>query len=229
MSTGAPRRTPYHTFAKSELIGTVAKAGVSHSAPGAAFHYSDTHYCLLAEIVERVAGTPYEQFKSRELLQPNGLTQTRFVTEGHDVKLSAPSITGFSISEGKIIPAGDYNYSYDPGSGNVFTTPTDLARWIRRLVKGEAGVSKEQVARMCDATAEVPYGLGLLHSVVGSFDLGFGHNGGTAGYLTDVFHNPNTDITYLMQCSLIDFDDLRGQMAWLANTDIAVLEIVSRG
>lgn len=220
---------PTHSFTKDELIGVVARNRVSHSAPGAAYHYSDTHYAILGKIVEQVSGMAFDQFKNHELLQPNGLAETRFVIDGHETKLPSPSIAGFTLEKGRLTPAGDYNYSYDPGSGNVFTTPSDLARWIRRLVRGEAGVSKEQVARMCDVTPEVPYGLGLLHKTAGTVDLGFGHNGGTAGYLTDVFHNPKTDVTYLMQCSLIDFDDLRGQMAWLAGIEVAALEIIVRG
>ncbi len=205
----------HHSFTKDELIGVLATIQMSNDKPGASYHYSDTHYTILGEIVERVSGKPLDQFKASELLTPNGLKDTHFVVDGRESTLPAPSIEAFALEQGKITAADDYNYSYDPGSGNIFTTPADLSHWIRSLVRGEAGVSPHQVARMCDVAADSQYGLGLSRKMAGSFDLGFGHNGGAPGFLTSLAYNPANDMGFVLVSSLIDFDDLRGQLGWM--------------
>ena len=222
-------KDPFHSFTKDELIGVVAAAKVSNSAPGAAYRYSDTHYGILGKIVEQVSGVPLDQFKARELLDPNGLKQTHFVVDGHETTLPAPAIAGFSVEKGKATEQDDYNYSYDQGSGNVFTTPADLTRWIQRLVMGESGVAQQQVARMTEVWSDSQYGLGLSHKQSGSTDLGFGHNGGTDGYLTTLACNPATGTAFMLLCSLIDFDDLGGELGWLDATAAESLALIAQG
>lgn len=223
------RQDPKHSFTKGELISVLATTKVFHAEPGGDFHYSDSHYTLLGKIVEQVSGLPLDQFKTREFLQPLGLKDTHFVVDGSETALPVPSIHGFSLRKGKADEDDDYNYSYDPGSGNLITTPADLARWIRLLISGQTAVSPAQLARMCDVTPAAPYGLGVFRRVVDGVSLGFGHNGGTAGYLTDAFHDPATGMTFVLQCSLIDFDDLAGQMNWLAQTGLAAIRLAAAG
>ena len=218
----------HHSFTKEELIGVLAETGVSNSAPGTRYQYSDTHYTILGEIVERVSGMTLNQFTQTELLGPNGLKDTQFVVDGSDSTLPAPAISAFAQEQGKVESKDDYNYSYDPGSGNVFTTPADLTRWITRLVRGEAGVSKQQVARMCDVVPDSQYGLGISHKMSGGFELGFGHNGGAPGFLTALAYNPANDIGYVLVSSLIDFDDLRGQLGWMDEVAAAALQLAAR-
>lgn len=176
-----------------------------------------------------MSGVPLDQFKDRELLQPNGLTQTHFVVDGHETTLPAPAIAGFSLKKGKATEQDDYNYSYDQGSGNVFTTPANLTRWIHGLVMGESGVTKQQVARMTEVWPDSHYGLGLSHKQSGSTHLGFGHNGGTDGYLTAPACNPATGTAFVLQCSLIDFDDLGGEFGWLDATTAESLALIAQG
>ena len=223
------KQDPDHSFTADELIGVLAATQASNSKPDAGYRYSDTHYGILAKIVERVSGTPIDKFNDREFLVPNGLKDTHFVVDGHERRLPPPAISGFSQENGKLKPEDDYNYSYDPGSGNVFTTPADLTRWIRLLVRGEAGVSPGQVARMCDVAPDSQYGLGLSHKTSGSVELGFGHNGGTAGYLTDLAYDPRTDTAYVLVSSLIDFDALVPEIIWCDETAAAALQLIARG
>lgn len=220
---------PDHSFTKDELIGVIAAAQVSHSPPGTGYHYSDSHYGMLGKIVEQVSGSSLNAFLEEEFLTPLALGQTHFVTEGNESTLPPPAIPGYSQAEGKSFQDDDYNASYDPGSGNMITTPADLARWIKLLIKGETRVSPSQVARMCEVSADSSYGLGIVHKITGSVDLGFGHAGGTSGYLTDMYYNPVTDVGYVLQCSLIDFGDLRGELGWLNTTGAALLQEIAPG
>ena len=46
-------------------------------APGEGLHYSNTGYNLLALLVERLSGVPYEEFLQRNIFEPAGMTATR--------------------------------------------------------------------------------------------------------------------------------------------------------
>jgi len=206
---------PEHSFTTDELIGVLAETQLSYSAPGESQHYSDTHYTLLERIVQNVSGLSRDQFKISELLEPNHLDNTHFVVDGHDTRLPEPAIAGFTIGTDGIIATQNYNYTYDPGSGNLVTTPADLVQWMSKLIRGEAGVTASQIARMIDMQPGSDYGLGILRKSSDGVFLGYGHNGGTAGYLTDALHNPQTGITYVLQCALLDFPHVHGQLDWL--------------
>ena len=212
---------PNYSHTKDELIRVLAVNNLSNAAPGKEFQYSDNHYQILGKIIEQVSGKTLNEFKTAELLQPNGLTQSHFVIDGADQQLPAPFIDGYVLFNGQAIACTEYNYSYDPGSGNLVTTLADLSRWIRRLIKGETAINATQVARMCDVMPDSHYGLGTMHLINNGQDLGYGHNGGTSGYLTYAFHDPFTDVSFVIQCSLVDFSQgktsLAQQGAWLGD------------
>jgi hypothetical protein len=68
----------------------------------------------------------------------------------------------------------------------MITTTADLARWIRRLIRGEAGLDRTIVTQMCTSTAaNNNYGLGIVHYSYAGVDLGYGHSGATGGYIVD--------------------------------------------
>ena len=216
-----------HTFTKDELIGVLASTQVFDAVPGMVYHYSDTHYTILGKVIEVVSGLSLNDFMAQEFLLPNQLDQTSFIIDGNQQTLPAPYITGYSLrSTGETVET-NYNYSYDQGSGNLVTTPDNLVRWIRRLLKAQTSVSSGQIARMRTITSPAStYGLGLAHRSGVGYDLGWGHSGGTGGYLTDAYHDPISDVSYVLQSSLIDFTDFSGEADWLAQTAIDARKII---
>lgn len=208
-----------HTFTLDEMVGVVAQNQLSHSPPGSPFHYSNTGYSLAAKVVEQVSGKSLAQFVKDEFVVPLGLTETTFPDVGTLQDLPVPFVEGTTKFEGKYYPTTSRNVSWGVGEGNVITTPSNLARWIRRLVNGETAVNAGQVKRMraCSQTFEVHvlYGLGIeCHPT----DLGDGHNGAITGYLTLARHDSNANVTVVVFASLLDADDLAGQSDLLIAT-----------
>lgn len=209
----------FHTFTLDELVGVVAKNQLVGGVPGEAYRYSNTGYSLLAKIIEQVSGKRYAQFVHDELLLPNGLNDTTFPDDGRTQNLPAPFLEGSTRVGGAILPTTNRNVSWGVGEGNVVTTPSDLARWLRRLIKGEAGLSAQTIASMgeCEPTKEfhVSYGLGLACDPI---ELGLGHNGGITGYLTTARHDPVTDVTVVVFATVLDADDLMTEAMVLYET-----------
>jgi D-alanyl-D-alanine carboxypeptidase len=210
---------PQHTFTIDELVGVVAQNQLVFDAPGQKFHYSNTGISIAARIVEQITGKTFAQFVHAEFLVPNGLADTTFPDDGKVQDLPVPFVEGTTKIGGELYPTTSRNVSWGVGEGNVVTTPANLLRWIRRLVKGEAGVDAAQVARMidCQPTYEqhVLYGLGIECNPV---DLGAGHNGAITGYLTVARHDPATDVTVIVFASLFDVDAFQAEGDMLVET-----------
>lgn len=208
-----------HTFTVDELVGVVAKNQLFTGPPGQAFRYSNTGYSLLAKIVEQVSSKTFAQFVHDELVVPNGLGETTFPDNGRVQDLPTPFIEGTTKLGGKFYPTTSRNVSWGVGEGNIVTTPANLSRWMRRLLKGEAGVDARQVARMleCMPTGEehVSYGLGIECYPA---DLGHGHNGAITGYETVARHDAAVDVTVVIFSSLFDADDFQAEGDWLYET-----------
>ena len=216
----AMEQDPDHTFALDEMIGVVASNQLAASPPGTRFEYCDTGYSVLAKIVEQVSGKSFPQFLQDEFLGPNGLADTTFPNLGTTIALPAPFIEGYLRLDGKESNVTLQNVSSGMGDGNVVTTTANLSRWIRRLLRGEAGVDSTQVARMreCMPTGSTfvrSYGLGLECYPA---EFGEGHNGGNPGYLTVARHDVDENVTVVLFSTLGDYDDAANAVEWLYDT-----------
>ena len=215
-----------HTFTVDELVGVVALNQLVFDPPGQVFHYSNTGYSLLAKIVEEVSGKTFAQFVRDELTVPNGLADTTFPDDGSVQGMPVSFFEGTTKLGGKYYPTTNRNVSWGIGEGNTVTTPANLSRWIRRLLKGEAGVNATQVAKMvtCVPTGEVHvlYGLGIECDPP---SLGHGHNGAITGYLTLARHDSTADVTVVVISTLFDADDFPGVAAWLNDTAAKVRKV----
>lgn len=103
--------------------------------PGTNEEYSNTGYQLLAHIVERVSGMPFEEYLRSQIFEPLGMTKS-FVQRDPTI-LTADLALSYD-------PRGTsmYNYLYVSGvigSSGIVSTPSDLAKWGHALNTGGAG------------------------------------------------------------------------------------------
>lgn len=103
-------------------------------APGTDFSYSNENYELLAAVIESVSGIDYEQFISREVLMPAGMTNTYFWNEGYDMRESIAEMTDLTLS-----PKRDWDFL---GSGGIFSNAEDLYK-LYKTVKENKILNKE--------------------------------------------------------------------------------------
>ena len=218
---------PAHSFTIDELVGVVARLKLSYGPPPAPYHYSNTGYSMLGKIIERVSGKSLDVFLHEEFTRPLGLEHTYFVVSGEDRMPREPYLQGFSSAQGEYAETSEDNASYAHAEGNMVTTLSDLATWIRALMRGEAGVSSENAARMREVLplregSASGYGLGIGDNPKA---LGFGHDGGIMGYLTVARHDPETDYTTAMVVTHLKFDDLYGMQAATYRAALAIREL----
>jgi Beta-lactamase class C and other penicillin binding proteins len=218
-----------HDFTFDELLGVNAKNKLSFFEPGTSYHYSDTGYSLLGKIIERVSGKSYEDFIKDELLTPNGLLDTTLPSKGADQKLPEPFVKGYAWMPEKLEEVTESNMSPHVANGNIITTPIDLANWCKKLFTGTAGLTKESVEMMkigmerADGTPST-YGLGILYTP----GIGYGHSGAHAGYLTLMYYDPKTDISYCMFTNIWDvqrdLESIKTELMFMTDTAFRIIK-----
>ncbi|MGH3166126.1 MAG: serine hydrolase domain-containing protein, partial [Trebonia sp.] len=100
------------------------------SPPGERFSYSSPGFVLLAHVIERAARQPYGDFLAQEIFGPLGMTGTfdgsprgrPDVAVGHENREPVPS---FDLD------------TLGLGTGSIWSTVGDLARWDRALAVGD--------------------------------------------------------------------------------------------
>lgn len=166
--------------------------GNPYGAPGTVYHYSDTGYILLGEILERVTGQGLAE-ALRQLLGFDRLGLT-----GTWLETLEPPPAGVADRAHQYVEDID-TYGADPsldlyGGGGLVATPRDMAAFTRALLTGKVYRDPKTLELMLSnpgITTQRDYRMGIYAMSLAG-DQGFGHSG---FWNTFAFHLPATDVT----------------------------------
>lgn len=176
-----------------ELDAELASGVLFAVAPGTAWEYSNLGFGLLGRVVKRATGRRVQDLVSERLLVPLGLTATTWVQPHHD-RWARPHVSWElePAEPDRVAPLGDGEIA---PMGGLWTTVSDLARWIAFLDGDRPGplslASRREmqefqryagVRDIAGHIAPTGYGFGLV--VRDDADLGrvVAHSGGLPGY-----------------------------------------------
>ena len=182
-------RTPGGTF--DELAATLDDTAPAFDA-GATFHYTNTAYALLGEVVARLRGKSWFDVVGERVLAPLGMTRTSYLPE-------PPHATGWSVHHyaGTLTPEPAHDAGAMAPAGQVWSTVTDLGRYVAFLAAGHDDVlprsTLEEMATPQSGTRAAAlagaHGLGFQLARGGSGML-HGHTGSMPGFLAGCFADP---------------------------------------
>ena len=119
-----------------EAARLLSRAGLAYS-PGSTFHYSDTGFILLGELVRRVSGEALDQFMRKRFYQPLGMKDTAFHPPAEWKPRIAPTeVLGSGVLRGTVHDGNARMLGGVAGHAGLFSTADDLARFCRMLVRG---------------------------------------------------------------------------------------------
>ena len=168
--------------------------------PGEGYEYSNAGYSLLAAIVEKVSGQPYEVYLTERVLKPAGMRET-----GYKLPKWAPDRIAHGYRDGEDwgtilqrIQEPDAPYWTLRGNGGLHTTLGDMLAWHRAL-DTDAVLSKDARAKYFKPyVAEGPgglshyaYGWAVSRSARGTTVVQ--HNGGNGVYVAEFMRFPDED------------------------------------
>ena len=108
----------------------VAEAAGRFGAPGASYHYSNTNYVILGELITRVTSEQWDDAVRERITEPLGMGSTGLV--GFD---AAP---GFIATDGTLAPfdSASVHPSVGGAAGGMQSTASDLLVFIEALADG---------------------------------------------------------------------------------------------
>ncbi|MFQ3632520.1 serine hydrolase domain-containing protein [Roseiflexus sp.] len=114
-----------------DVFDLVRRVDTGGNDPGTTFHYSNTGYCLLALIVERVASQPFAAFLREQVCLPAGMHFTiAYERDGNTIQRRA---FGYSFHDGAFVCTDQSLTSATLGDGGVYSSTIDLERWNAAL------------------------------------------------------------------------------------------------
>jgi D-alanyl-D-alanine carboxypeptidase len=175
-------------------------------APGANYEYSNLGYYVLAEIIHKVSGKPWDEFLKERVFAPLGMTATR-ATSVFDVIPNRAD--GYGWNEEKF--TNMENWPAVRPSGAFLSTALDMAKWeaalqTERILKDSSKKEMWTPVRLNDGR-EYEYGFGWE---LGDFPNGIGptgvpiirHEGTIPGFRSAYWRLPNHGITVIVLSNL---------------------------
>jgi CubicO group peptidase (beta-lactamase class C family) len=172
--------------------------------PGTRMSYSNPGYGVIGYLVEKIAGEPYEEYIDREIFAPLKMYTSSFRLTHGDEQLLAQGY------DGRTGPPVGFPQIYLRPSGNLHSSPKEMARFIQMLLNwgelGEAAVVDPEYLGQMESprtTLAAVRGLknGYGNAIFSTLTLPYrviGHNGGIDGFLSDFAYSPSRDVGYVI-------------------------------
>ncbi len=104
--------------------------------PNNGFHYCNTNYALLASVVERITGEPFDVFVKERIFEPAGMDHSFVYTNKNDtvIRSQVPvGVSGYRNSRRRLVKVGDYYLNGVVGDKGVYSTVEDLYKFSKAL------------------------------------------------------------------------------------------------
>ncbi|MGE7388032.1 serine hydrolase domain-containing protein [Streptomyces sp. NPDC004126] len=177
----------YRRFSPAELIRLGLDAPPAGEPGGPTGVYSNTNYLLLGELLERVTGTPAQEYITRDVIRRAGLRHTSFPS---GPEIEGPHSRMYEAAFGLLDPPRDYS-AYDmswAGTGAALvSTMADVNRFYALLLDGRivSRASLDEMRRTVPVRhldgKTIQYGLGLHKVTIPGCGTFWGHDGSAWG------------------------------------------------
>ncbi len=170
-------------------------------SPGEEFSYSNSGYMLLSAIIEKVSGKSYSEFMETEIFSRYGLINTSVGKPS----FGACATPYYGYRNDLQASAPQYHVSWFQGSGGVYSTVVDLAKWVE-VINSTEFLDDELRRLFLKSHVNVGYGYGWQYPK--GTDI-IQHDGGNAGFISMLSFNPKTRETVVILTNRsFEFDDI---------------------
>ncbi|WP_214410203.1 serine hydrolase domain-containing protein [Sphaerisporangium fuscum] len=196
-TSGLTAEPPGQWWERTPGVGIDTLAGnldttTARHRPGRRFHYSNLGFALLGELIGRHRGADWFESVREEILTPLGMLDTT-------TRPREPHARGYAVHPWAdvLLPEPEHDAVAMAPAGQLWSTPTDMAKWTAFLAGGDEKVlSAVTLAEMREpATVEDGdvwsggYGLGVQLLRHRGRRLA-GHSGSMPGFLALVWGDP---------------------------------------
>ncbi|MGO8701583.1 MAG: serine hydrolase [Limisphaerales bacterium] len=170
--------------------------------PGKKWHYDNSGYFLLGQIIERVSGQSYGDFLQKNFFDPLGMKSTGVHHSGMALEHEA---LGYEFGDGKFTNALNWDMSWAGGAGALYSTVEDLFRWNEGVFGGKvlseaslkAAWTPVKTEENAEDNSDNGYGYGWQVSQLrGAREIS--HGGGLNGFSSIIMRLPRENFTVVV-------------------------------
>lgn len=188
----------------ADVVSLLATENKLYFEPGTEFKYSNSGFCVLAQIVEIVTGMKFEQYVTDNIFKPLKLKNTYYYNPNSKMPLRA---LGYALSNvNQVIPADQSVTSATKGDGCIYTNLKDYRIWQESLVNNTLFNLFEELSKIQVSTKSnsfLKYGLGWFFTQEEkSWELY--HSGSTSGFSNGVLWLPQQKLLMVYFTNLAD-------------------------
>lgn len=160
-----------------DLVEFVDDFGGERAAPsGETFHYQNSGYMLLGEIIEHHTGRPFAEYVDMNILDPLGMDRSTF--EASEIEADDNVLTPYLVEDGEPIPS---SFPFDElvhAAGGLLSNPVELAAYLRMYLNdGVTGDPDTNGARVLE-----PSSIERMHRGYVEWDYGMSSSTNHYGY-----------------------------------------------
>jgi CubicO group peptidase (beta-lactamase class C family) len=194
---GAQKVPDDKVFTADEILALVKDAPPAF-APGERYAYCNTGYYLLGMIIEKASGRKYGAFVTERIFKPLGMTSTSL----DDYADARPErAKGYSVSDGKAVPADHTHPSQPFSAGALVSTVVDLAKFdaalSARKLLARATYDRLWVPATLNDGSKSNYALGWQVDTFRTRPRQ-GHGGGISGFSTQYTRFPDDGVSVIV-------------------------------
>lgn len=200
---------PKKYWAAQNLI-TIAAKHKSYFKPGKGWHYSDTNYVILGQLLQHISHQKLATLIQDKLLKPYKISNIYYIIHEYDASMLKRISRGYGKN---YIDRTNVNLSQARGAGAIVAQPIELLKWLHLLFSGQI-INKSSLRQMLTPYTKAAgvlttdpkptaYGLGVFRSYYPHDDgVNWGYGGATWGYMTWYDWAPATNILYVVSVNI---------------------------
>ncbi len=186
-----------------DILHLIEHTDSTYFKPGTQFRYSNSGFCLLALIVERVSHQPFATFITTRIFMPLKMKESTVYEKGCLIPNRA---MGYARDkDGKIIFSDQSITSATKGDGGVYTSLRDYVKWVKALEENKLIDLSAVLKRLhfpINNSPERYYAAGWFE-LIGKEHILF-HSGSTCGFNNYVILIPEKKMSIVFFSNLAD-------------------------
>ena len=198
-----------------DVLAALQKADTLYFQPGTHYRYSNTAYCLLGMLIEKLSGMSYGVYLQKNILLPLGIHDAMVFQFNHPI---SKRVTGYDLSQGGKFVRSDADESIfysTEADGGLYISMNNYMKWCRAIESGKFSNTPMirnawQGQTLVDTLKGLWYGNGwFIRMPDGSKKVVY-HTGFNGGFRTVVYMIPSADycISIFSNRGDIDLEEL---------------------
>lgn len=183
-----------------DVYNAIKNVDTPYFIPGTKFRYSNTAYCLLALIIEKLSGESYNDYMAEYVFKPAGMKHTIVWNENRNILNEVTAYERDNLNNLIRSGAAEHIFFSTEGDGGIYTSVDDYIQWFAALQSGKvfnkAIVDEARsIEFMIDSNNKTGYGFGWFVNEQDAQRKVY-HSGDNGGFKTYSFSIPS--LNYLV-------------------------------